>query len=438
MSMLRGFSLHMPKWFGVSFWTLVLLITAGIALRFGEAESEKAALRQDLALMQDVRYGLFNVDEWKAVLSDIITAKIESFELEDANREEMQAQIERLLRTLVNDLERNYYEDQSSSLVGILQSTGMSLLGVFKQIEKGIPSMAQRIVTFMDDPENRDKIRNYLMDTVDEYAAETFGETNYSAVDQVLDRRGTPAGNRPERMATAVTIIQSRLGQIDAAQFPIKIAGVLLFLITATALFFWAQTHVHIKLVAATLLIWLLSGIQMPMLLIQAKIDRLDFQLLGESFAFSDQVLFQQSKSIWEVVKLLIMEGKGPGAWLAGVGVFLFSILIPVGKLGTTLAWKEGTQWSQTWVGKLILFRSAKWAMADVMVVAIFLSHLGFNGILKDQVQRLEGMSPRLEVLTTANSTLLSGFLAFFGFAILGLLLSERLKTLEVESNKRQ
>ena len=122
----------------------------------------------------------------------------------------------------------------------------------------------------------------------------------------------------------------------------------------------------------------------------------------------------------------------------AGVGVFLFSILIPAGKLGATLAWKEGTQWSQTWEGELILFRSAKWAMAYVMVVAIFLSHLGFNGILKDQVQRLEGMSPRLDVLTTANSTLLSGFLAFFGFAILGLLLSERLKTLEVESNKRQ
>lgn len=438
MPMLRGFPLRMPKWFGVSFWTLVLLITAGIALRFGEAESEKAALRQDLALLQDVRYGLFNVDEWKAELSDVISAKIESFELKDDNREEIRAQVENLLRTLVNDLERNYYEDQSSSLLGILQSTGMSLLGVFEQIKKEIPSMAQRIVTFMDDPENRDKIRRFLMDTVDEYAAETFGETNYGAVDQVLDRRGTPAGNRSERMATAVTTIQARLGQIDDAQFPIKIAGVLLFLITATALFFWAQSHVHIKLVAATLLIWLLSGIQMPMLLIQAKIDSLDFQLLGESFSFSDQVLFQQSKSIWEVVKLLIMEGKGPGAWLAGVGVFLFSILIPAGKLGATLAWKEGTQWSQTWAGKLILFRSAKWAMADVMVVAIFLSHLGFNGILKDQVQRLESMSPRLEVLTTANSTLLSGFLAFFGFAILGLLLSERLKTLEVGSNKRQ
>lgn len=428
----------MPKWFGVSFWTLVLLITAGIALRFNKAESAKAALRQDLALIQDVRYGLFNVDEWKAELSDVITAKIESFELKDDNREEIRAQVESLLRTLVNDLERNYYEDQSSSLLGILQSTGMSLFGVFDQIKKDIPSMAQRIVTFMDDPENRDKVRNYLMDTVDGYAAETFGETNYSAVDQVLDRRGIPAGNRSERMATAVTTIQSRLGQIDAAQFPLQIAGVLLFLITATALFLWAQSHVHIKLVAATLIIWLLSGIQMPMLLIQAKIDRLDFQLLGESFAFSDQVLFQQSKSIWEVVKLLIMEGKGPGAWLAGVGVFLFSILIPAGKLCATLAWKEGTRWSQTSIGKLVLFRSAKWAMADVMVVAIFLSHLGFNGILKNQIQRLEGISPRLEVLTTANSSLLPGFLAFFGFAVLGLLLSERLKTLEQRSNKGQ
>ena len=69
--------------------------------------------------------------------------------------------------------------------------------------------------------------------------------------------------------------------------------------------------------------------------------------------------------------------------------------------------------------------------MADVMVVAVFLSYLGFKGVLKDQVQRLENVSPRLDVLTTADSTLLPGFLAFFAFALLGLQLSTRLRRLD-------
>ena len=169
------------------------------------------------------------------------------------------------------------------------------------------------------------------------------------------------------------------------------------------------------------------------MLLIQAKVDQLEFQLLGEPILFTDQVLFYQSKSILDVVRLLLIEGKDFGAFFAGLGVLLFSIVVPLLKLGATAAWRAGASWSTTPFGKLVLFRSAKWAMADVMVVAIFLSYLGFKGVLKDQVQRLENVSPRLDVLTTADSTLLPGFMAFLTFALLGLLLSTRLKRMDEE-----
>ena len=62
------------------------------------------------------------------------------------------------------------------------------------------------------------------------------------------------------------------------------------------------------------------------------------------------------------------------------------------------------------------------------MVVAIFLSNLGFDGLLNDQVGSLGQSSAQLEVLTTANSTLLPGFFAFFAFALCGILLSHRLQ----------
>jgi len=197
-------------------------------------------------------------------------------------------------------------------------------------------------------------------------------------------------------------------------------------------------SHVEVKLAVASIMAWLTVGISMPMLLIQAKVDQLEFQLLGEPILFTDQVLFYQSKSILDVVRLLLIEGKDFGAFFAGLGVLLFSIVVPLLKLGATAAWRAGASWSTTPFGKLVLFRSAKWAMADVMVVAIFLSYLGFKGVLKDQVQRLENVSPRLDVLTTADSTLLPGFLAFFAFALLGLLLSTRLKRMDEERQEVQ
>ena len=423
----------MPKWFPPAFWTLTLLLTVVLSVRFAGVESQKARLRQDMAVLQEVRYALFNVDEWKGVIRDIITAKIEDFELEEGNRDALQTQIEGLLTTLVSELEQSYYEDRSSSLIGILQGATSSILGVFNQMKKDIPAMAETIVTFLDNPENREKIRTYLMDTVDEYAAETFGETDYAAVDDILQRRGIEGADRSARMHSAAAAIEARISALDHAQRPLKWLGLAILLATALGMACAIPTHVEVKLAVASIMAWLAIGIGMPMLLIQAKIDQLEFQLLGEPILFTDQVLFYQSKSILDVVRLLLIEGKDISAFFAGLGVLLFSIVVPMLKLGATAAWRAGAGWSTSPLGKLVLFRSAKWAMADVMVVAIFLSYLGFRGVLKDQVQRLENVSPRLEVLTTADSTLLPGFLAFFAFALLGLLLSTRLKRMDEE-----
>ena len=421
----------MPTWFRASFWTLIFLLTGALALRVHQAEARKATLRQDLSTLQEVRYGLFNVDQWKAVVSDIVSSKIDDFNIEEGNRAEMEAQVQTLLRTLVKELEQNYHEDRSDSIIGLFESAASSVLGIFEQMERNIPEMASHIVGFLDDQENKEKIRAYLLSTVDRYAAETFGATDYGPVDEVMDRRGIPAADRSVRMATAVRALHARLSQIEKEQFPLNMAGLVLLLLTGVSLFFFAETAVDVRLIVASLSAWLVLGLRMPMLLIQARIDHLEFQLLGEPIAFSDQVLFYQSKSIWDVVQLLLFQGKGNGAIAAGLGVLLFSMAVPFAKLLATALWRENQAWSRSFWGKLILFRSAKWAMADVMVVAIFLSYLGFQGVLQDQVRRLETIGAGLDILTTADSTLLPGFMAFLGFALLGLLLSERLKILD-------
>lgn len=408
-----------------------------LSIRFAGLESQKASLRQDVAVLQEVRYGLFNVDQWKAVVRDIITAKIEDFELEEGNRAALQTQIEGLLNTLVSELEQSYYQDRSSSLIGILQGATSSILGVFNQMKKDIPTMAETIVTFLDHPENREKMRTYLMDTIDEYAADTFGETDYTAVDDILQERGIEGPNRSKRIHLAVAAIEARISAMDQAQRPLKWLGLAVLLATALGMVYAMPSHVEVKLAVASIMAWLVVGITMPMLMIQAKVDQLEFQLLGEPILFTDQVLFYQSKSILDVTQLLLIEGKDIGAFLAGFGVLLFSVGVPLFKLGASAAWRPGVSWSQSLFGKTILFRSAKWAMADVLVVAIFLSHLGFKGIFKDQVQRLENVSPRLEVLTTADSTLLPGFLAFFAFVLLGFLLSIRLNQMRIGKQHR-
>jgi len=65
--------------------------------------------------------------------------------------------------------------------------------------------------------------------------------------------------------------------------------------------------------------------------------------------------------------------------------------------------------------------------MADVMVIAIFMAFIGFNGIITDQLHQIENLAAGVEVLTTNNSGILSGFWFFTAFVLISLLVSQRL-----------
>ena len=70
--------------------------------------------------------------------------------------------------------------------------------------------------------------------------------------------------------------------------------------------------------------------------------------------------------------------------------------------------------------------------MADVMVVAIFMSYIGFSGVLTEQLHQLENLSSKIDILTTNKSSLQIGFFAFTSFALLSLLTTNKLKVVRL------
>jgi len=78
-----------------------------------------------------------------------------------------------------------------------------------------------------------------------------------------------------------------------------------------------------------------------------------------------------------------------------------------------------------------LVWESGKWSMADVMVVAIFMSYIGFSGILSEQLKQLENFGSSVEILTTNQSQLQTGFFAFTGFALLSMCLSRSVSIFE-------
>src|SRR6056297_2197917 len=79
-------------------------------------------------------------------------------------------------------------------------------------------------------------------------------------------------------------------------------------------------------------LVVLLTGVATPMLEIDARIAELRFTLLGENITFEEQMIFYQSKSILDVVWLLLTS-KPVDSIAVGVLILAFSVILPVFKI---------------------------------------------------------------------------------------------------------
>jgi hypothetical protein len=385
-------------------------------------ECNKRQAKEDLIELSRVKYGLFSVDEWKGLLATIVTRKLEAFDLDGADKEEMRRRISEFLSKFLNDFEKQYYEEKSRSLGGLIQSGIASLTGTVEKMKKDVPVITERILEFMNDPRNRDAIRTYIIEKLDEYADETFSEIDYTLHDQIIATHGY------ETRSATITALQGDIQDTQQKQRPFVIALFILIGICGIMLLTSKQlSQAEVIGYIALCFILLLAGLLLPMIEIDARISDLKFSFLGESISFTDQVLYYKSKSILEVVHLMVTQSR-VDLLLVGMLVLAFSVLFPIAKLICSVIFVFHKRMRENRLIRFIVFKTGKWSMADVMVVAIFMAYIGFSGIIGEQLAQLQRITDNLEILTTNQSCLLIGFYLFTSFAVLSLLVSHKMQ----------
>jgi hypothetical protein len=402
---------------------LILISSGYVAFKTYEQEQIKIQLKQDLIELSKIKYGLFNVDEWKLILAKIMTEKIEDFNLDDINREGMRAKISTLLTVAIDELEERYYDKKSESVFGILQGGIANLTGTFGKIKEDIPIFTDQILGFLNDEENRVAIQEYLINKLNEYADKTFSATDYSQVLNILDRYNQ------EDIKSTKNYLEVKIQQIESESQTYKIILVIIALAFSLLIIFMKIVKVYELSIGLIIsLIFLFLGILLPMIEIDARISEMTFYLLGEEVEFLDQVLYYKSKSILDVVGLLIMKSRID---LIAVGflVLTFSVLFPFSKMISSVIYMQNVKSRTKPFISFMVLKSGKWSMADVMVMAIFMAYIGFDGIISEQLIQLENLTTNLDVLTTNKSNLLFGFYSFTLFVLLSLITSQKIKT---------
>ena len=83
---------------------LLIIIALSITQLYRIAQQSQV-LKQEKVELQHIKYGLFNVDEWKSIAANIISQKVNNFEITPENEKELQKKTEKILREVIDQAE---------------------------------------------------------------------------------------------------------------------------------------------------------------------------------------------------------------------------------------------------------------------------------------------------------------------------------------------
>ncbi|MFT5337666.1 MAG: hypothetical protein ACI9YL_001671 [Luteibaculaceae bacterium] len=387
-----------------------------------EGEQRKLTIKSDLVELLDIQYGLFNVDVWKDLSAEILSKKIESFNLTEPKRGEVKKEIESFAYRMIDDFEKTYHQENSKSIGGFLKVGVASMTGTFSEMRKFVPTLSSEILAFFNETKNRSALKKFLKAKMDTYTKETFSEVDYSKVLTIQNKLGVTT------LEEAKLASRQLLADLDD-ELSVPRWLTLICALLACAFLLWVPilSTVETLLISAFASTFLFLGIFLPMIEIDARISEMKFNLLGEPLEFLDQVLFYKCKSIINVVEVMLSQGK-IDLFFVGSLVLTFSVLFPLSKLISIVFYATSDRLKNNPVINWFVFKTGKWSMADVMVVAIFMAFIGFSGILSEQLGQIENIAPNLKILTTNESHLEFGFYTFTAFVLISMLCSGKLK----------
>jgi hypothetical protein len=413
---LRGLSKH-SRWFDyfrLAAAAILLLPAIWFSWKTVDGLAARRAMRTDLAEIENARYGILSADQWRTIIGPMLNAQIDNLDLKGESKN-LRPQVQRALNALLDKIDSNK--------PGGIQ--GMMVTKMIASLRPQVPAytdvvMAQ-LVNKGTQKSFKDSIRGVLANAV----ANTFGNTDMTTYNAILQHYGCSTG----------AVCEQTLGQ-KIAESDTQLKRYYLRVLASAALAFILLIPGRRTLSRGAVVVLMLfclamlaGGVLSPMLEVEVRVTKIDATLLGTPIEFRDQSLYYRSKTVFEVFQTLIHMGR-PEMTVVGVLVILFSVVFPTLKMLALAAslFRPALLRTNRFV-KLLAFELSKWSMADVMVLAIFMSFVAFNGVIGSAFDGLRDVSNVQQVLIPTNaSKILPGYYLFIGFCVSSIILSRKLE----------
>jgi hypothetical protein len=408
----------------------VLLCGEGFfGYRLHTLSDQQEKIKEDYSNINNITFGLFSVEQWRDKVAGIVNHQVRHFTMTPKQKKELQVEVQQIILALINKAQA-LLDKKPTSLGGKIKKLAVKTFVNTDSIKAQVPAFAKTLIAKIDNPNSKSKLSALALGKFKQAQKTGYLDSTITANDSVTNKMYQKYHvSSPDEFNNKLT---AELDSIRTTTYNYSFG--MLGCIVIVLLLWWLfrkRVDLHATLFIMSLLfafILLAVGLTASMIEVDARIKSLDFVLLGEHVVFKNQVLFFQSKSILDVVEVLV---KQPAVDSIGVGILIlaFSILFPIMKLSSTgIHLLSKRKLAESKFIKYFAFQSGKWSMADVIVIAILMTYIGLNGLLESQLANLNIKSDLLTIITTNNTALQPGYIIFISFVLYGLVLSTILK----------
>ena len=378
---------------------------------------ERQAIVIDLATVNDISYGLFNLEKWKVFVADIIVKKVNELEFDANLTQTMKGPVSQALYSLIDNVEKflTKEKEKGNFIQQIVKTVAYDMVFDAQSFKKQVPEWTNEVIRQINTVENRNQVKKYLLDQLNDYLNQTAMVKNFDVEGWLLNKYET------ENFKECTLNLAEKAKNLNNEAW--KLSWILISTVIVMFILYFSnsskyRTEIHYYVLFLGVITLLAGGVLTPMIDIDARLINVEMILLGEAIQFKDQVIFFQTKSVFDVVELLIKEGN---IQTIGVGIliFTFSIIFPLFKfIFSILAYRLPRWVKNNMIPRFFVLESAKWSMADVMVLAIFMAYIGFSTIVGSLLP--ESNNNRF-LSTHEHTTLQIGFFIFTAYCLCGI-----------------
>lgn len=398
------------------------------------------AFKEDLAEINKINYGLFNLQLWKQEALKVFENRIAEFEISPKAYDQVEKELEKYLRSINKDYVENgkifenifaeaeKNEKVNKFLLNMIKEKAPEQLKAL-DIPKFIPSMAVQLAKELkkQEPQLRDVMRIELKKIIKDEDLNSYNDPRQKIFSKYGQNNLLSTNNLLNNK------IQESQLQLDL-QVQWTYAILLSIFLIAWIFIRYLGTIASITIITINSILLLILGVNLPMIDIEAVLNAFTINLLGTEVGFERQYMYYQSKSILDVTETLI-KGGGWDLKIVGWMVLCFSVIFPLIKLILSAFYLYSAEIRKSRWAQNIIFYLGKWSMADVFVVALFMAYIGFYGIISSQLNSIANNKGGFAVETINNSGLAPGALFFTTYCILsiivGILINRRVDVSE-------